>query len=87
MVRRSRRNRTHRRGKSLRRSHRKGGVRKTRRHLTRHRKQRGGTQAVCGPSLPQTGAACNAGSSSNYAITMVGDAYTQMKKSLASMFS
>ncbi len=87
MVRRSRRNRTHRRGKALRRSHRKGGVRKTRRHVTRHRKQRGGTQAVCGPSLPQTGAACNAGSSSNYAITMVGDAYTQMKKSLASMFS
>ena len=87
MVKRSRRNRTHRRGKSLRRSHRKGGMRKSRKRMTRHRKQRGGTQAVCGPSPPQTGAACNAGSGSNYAITMVGDAYTQMKKSLASMFS
>lgn len=86
MVRRSRRNRTHRRGKSMRRSHRKAGVRKTRRN-NRNRKQRGGAQAVCGPSPPQTGAACNAGSGSNYAITMVGDAYTQMRKSLASMFS
>jgi hypothetical protein len=87
MVRRSRRNRTNRRGKSLRRSYRKGGVRKTRKHMSRRHRQRGGTQAVCGPSLPQAGAACNANSGSNYAITMVGDAYTQMKKSLASMFS
>jgi len=86
MVKRSRRNRSHRRGKSMRRNP-KSGVRKTRRHQSRRNKQRGGTQAVCGPSLPQAGAACNAGSSSNYAITMVGDAYTQMKKSLASMFS
>ena len=77
--------------KHMRRSSKKAGRKQKTKRINRKRSshkrhQKGGSQ-VCGPVAPQSGAACNAGSSSNYAITMVGDAYTQMKKSLASMFS
>lgn len=71
--------RKHRSRKNKTRSHR---VRNTRRH---RKHQRGGSSG-CATTFPG-GAACNAGSSSNYAITMVGDAFVQMKQAMAAAFS
>lgn len=62
-----------------------GRTRRVKHSRRRHgsRRMRGGNCAA--PSAG--GAACNAGSSSNYAVTMVGDAFIQMKQALASAFA
>ena len=71
-----------RRGGKTRRSGKGRKLRNTRKN--RHY-QKGGNTEVCGP-VGSASAACNAGSGSNYVITLFGDAYTQLKKAISDMF-
>ena len=63
----------------------KGGSRRVKRTRRHHKRQKGGNAGCGAPAAG--GAACNAGSAGNYAVTMVGDAFIQMKQALASAFS
>lgn len=61
-----------------------GRTRRARHSRRHHRRQRGGNS--CAAQVPG-GAQCNAGSSNGYAVAMVGDAFTQMKQAMSSMFA
>jgi hypothetical protein len=75
---------TQRRGGKTRRSGKGRKLRNTRKNRRHH--QRGGFTEVCGPVADGSGAGCNAGSGSNYVISMFGDAYTQLKNAISNMF-
>ena len=74
--------RQHRKGGKTRRSGKGRKLRNTRKNYH----QRGGFTEVCGPVASNGSAACNAGSGSNYVISLFGDAYAQLKHALANMF-
>jgi hypothetical protein len=56
------------------------------RNTRKNHHQKGGFTEVCGPVASNGGASCNAGSGSNYVISLFGDAYTQLKHALSNMF-
>jgi hypothetical protein len=65
---------------------RSGKGRKLRNTRKNHHMQRGGFTEVCGPVSSGSGASCNAGSGSNYVISLFGDAYSQLKHAISNMF-
>ena len=75
--------RMHRKGGKTRRSGRGRKLKNTRKN--RHY-QRGGFTEVCGPVTSNGSGSCNAGSGTNYVISLFGDAYTQLKNAITNMF-